>query len=249
MRLAPATSRAEALASRLEHRIAEEGLGAGQRIGTKDELRLDAGVAIGTLNQALRLLEARGSVVMKSGPRGGVYVAGAHPLVRLGRTLMSVRGQAVAVKDAVSVRDALEPMLCTEAARLRTDDDIHDLRRLIDKMSAAVTDPAAFLRANWALHRRIAKIVQNRVLASFYDALSDFIEANFEEVVNPTDELGYKQSRLQIHIDLVEAIAAGNKASVARAIRRHTLENAPKRTTNSRAVKSTKARNRDLPDA
>jgi DNA-binding FadR family transcriptional regulator len=140
-------------------------------------------------------------------------------------------------------------MLCTEAARLRTDDDIHDLRRLIDKMSAAVTDPAAFLRANWALHRRIAKIVQNRVLASFYDALSDFIEASFEEVVNPTDEVGYKQSRLQIHIDLVEAIAAGNKAAVARAIRRHTLESAPKRTTNSRAVKSTKARHRDLPDA
>jgi DNA-binding FadR family transcriptional regulator len=40
----------------------------GDRLGTKEELRNDCGVAVGTFNEALRMVQARGLVTVRSGP-------------------------------------------------------------------------------------------------------------------------------------------------------------------------------------
>lgn len=62
-------TRAEALARTLEPAT----FSAGQRIGTKDELRQRFGVAVATMNEAVRLMEMRGLVVARPGPGGGVF--------------------------------------------------------------------------------------------------------------------------------------------------------------------------------
>ena len=68
-------SRAEALAREVEEEIAAGILSTGDRLGTKDDLRLRFNVAVATVNEAIKLLDARGLVEARPGPGGGVFVA------------------------------------------------------------------------------------------------------------------------------------------------------------------------------
>src|SRR6195952_1874853 len=83
-------SRAEAVARALETEIMDEAIAPGERIGKKTELRERFEVALGTVNEAVRLLEMRGLVTVRPGPGGGVFVAS-------GSGRMAVRHPALAV--------------------------------------------------------------------------------------------------------------------------------------------------------
>ena len=53
-------SRSEAIARRVEQEILDGALTRGTRLGTKQELRDRFGVAVATVNEAIRVLEVRG---------------------------------------------------------------------------------------------------------------------------------------------------------------------------------------------
>src|SRR2546428_13996659 len=74
-------------AERAAQRIAERARGAtpGARLGTKTELREWCGVSVGTVNEALRLLQSRGVVAVRPGPRGGVFGGRNTPVGRPGQ--------------------------------------------------------------------------------------------------------------------------------------------------------------------
>src|SRR6266511_3932371 len=88
-------SRAEALARRLEARILDGGMRAGDRVGTKEDLRERFGVAVATVNEAIRLLQARGLVQVRPGPRGGVFASEPSPFVRLGHQVLALKHEGV----------------------------------------------------------------------------------------------------------------------------------------------------------
>ena len=72
-------TRAELTAQRIADRA--RGAAPGARLGTKKELRELCGVSVGTFNEALRLLQSRGVVAVRPGPRGGLFVAEQSPMV------------------------------------------------------------------------------------------------------------------------------------------------------------------------
>ncbi|HEY3718019.1 MAG TPA: FCD domain-containing protein [Jatrophihabitantaceae bacterium] len=47
----------------------------GSRLGSKDDLRVRCGVSVGTFDEAVRLVQARGLVAMRPGPGGGLFQA------------------------------------------------------------------------------------------------------------------------------------------------------------------------------
>ncbi|MGW6456193.1 FadR/GntR family transcriptional regulator [Streptomyces sp. NPDC055078] len=218
--------KADTLAKYIEDLIARRRLTPGDRIATKEELRQESGVARATVNEAVRLLQAQGRVVLRPGPGGGLFVAPTDPVVRLGQTLLTVHSEPVSVIDAIAVRNGLEPVVASDAARFRGARDIADLRVLIDAMAEAVNDPERFLRANWRLHERIAQIVRNHILQTMYLGLVQFIQDQATEVVphrTLEEHTRYKKHRLNIHIDLVQAIIAGDPGAAAEAAERHAL--------------------------
>lgn len=213
-------SRAEALAHRLEASITDGGLPPGQRLGTKDELKQRHGVAAGTLNEALRLLQMRGFVEARPGPGGGLFSAAPSAAMRLSHLVLGFREGGATARDCLEVRNALEPLLAAEATRHRSDDDVRDLRTILAEMRTHLEDPAAYLRANWALHRRMAAISRNAVLSNVYLTVLDYAEGELEDV-RPDDVFGTGAENWRIHEGLVEAIASGDLALTAAASRRH----------------------------
>jgi DNA-binding FadR family transcriptional regulator len=73
----------------------------GTRLGTKEELRALCGVSVGTFNEALRLVQARGLVTVRAGRVGGLFASRQSPLVRLGNSVLAIDDDATSVADAL----------------------------------------------------------------------------------------------------------------------------------------------------
>ena len=203
-----AATRPEQAAERLAGLAA--GAEPGTRLGTKDELRALCGVSVGTFNEALRLVQARGLVTVRAGRVGGLFASRQSPLVRLGNSVLAIDSDAMSVADAVRIRDALEPLLVEDAVR----------HRVGERCRGAATGPRAhgagadaldgyeFLRANWALHARMAEVSPSVMLRSFYLSLLEMIESHTLSV-HSVDEAPlpeYLDKRYRLHADLVSAI-------------------------------------------
>lgn len=214
---------AQRLASEIEELIGDRGLRSGDRIATMEELRAQTGYGRATIGETTRLLTERGSVEVRPGRGGGVFVAQASPVVRMRQTLLTVRQGAATVAQAIAVRDTLEELIALEAAAHRTDQDIRDLEVCLNAMRRAGDDLEQFLHANWSLHERIAAIIPNDLARAMYVGLVRCIaelsvKADPEAASTPGD---YLVQRLLVHEDLVAAIRLGDAERTRAAVAAH----------------------------
>jgi DNA-binding FadR family transcriptional regulator len=120
-------------------------------------------------------------------------------------------------REVLEVRQALEIVSASLAAGRRTEEQAEHLRELLAQRTRAVAseDLDAMVEADVELHRYIAEIAGNRVLAELYatvlDAVVDNIRFNFSHFGQEGNS----------HEDLVDAIAAGDPARAAREIDRY----------------------------
>jgi GntR family transcriptional repressor for pyruvate dehydrogenase complex len=216
-------TRAQVLAARMEQRIAEQALVAGDAFGTIESWRESSGFARATVSEALRLLVDRGVIEIRPGRGGGVFVASTGPVVRLRHTLLSVHGEATTLADAIAIREALEPLLVADATRSRSAADLRRLRSRLDAMAAQLDDHDAFMRSNWALHEQIAGISPNEMLRAIYLAMMHVIGEQAERAVSDqeTGSAEYRQHRLEVHRELVAAIDSRDLDRARRAVEAH----------------------------
>jgi DNA-binding FadR family transcriptional regulator len=213
-------SRAEELSRRLEQEIVDKGLPSGERLGTKEEIRGRFGYAVATVNEALRLLETRGLIEARPGPGGGMFVASPSTRVRLNHLILGFKVDDAPFTDCLAVRNALEPLVCREAAAHCRPADAKALRQIVARMQKETEKPRAFLRLNWDLHRRMAKMSTNAPLKTLYLTLLDFVDEGLDDVTG--DEFFDAAGNLAVHEELVEAVIDGDPKRLAKAIEQHT---------------------------
>jgi DNA-binding FadR family transcriptional regulator len=212
-------TRAEELAAALDERIRGEHLAVGELVGTLDSLRAETGFAYSTVSEAVRLLRDRGVLEIRPGRNGGLFVAESGPVVRMRHTLLNVSEEPETIADAIELRDHLEVLIDVSAARHCTDRDATELNELLEMMRSAPTWDD-FVRANWALHERIAAICPNEMARAVYVGTLGHLGATSARF-DDSDAGGYRHQRIQIHVDLVDAIAAGDEPAVREVVSRH----------------------------
>ncbi|HEY4278581.1 MAG TPA: FCD domain-containing protein [Conexibacter sp.] len=214
--LTPRVSRAETLARQLEREIRAQAIPPGVRLGTKVELRERFGVAAGTLNEAVRVMETRGIVIARPGPGGGVFVADSSH-ARHGTVVLELDFASSSISDCAELRASLEPAICRSVARDHTPADIAEIQRLVGELADSGPDPHAFREANWSFHRGIAAICPNVPLRTVYLAAIGMLE----EAMAQFGFTSYDARAVAVHRELADAIAEGEGARLERAIRRH----------------------------
>jgi DNA-binding FadR family transcriptional regulator len=228
-RLGIRTSRAEQLAQELQREIAER-RSPGDRLGTKEELRRRFGVAVATVNEAIRMLETHGLVETRPGPGGGVFISRPDGRLIFKHAVLGFESGVTSYDECLELRDALEPAIDRHAARHHTARDIASLEALLAEMESAKDDPRRFFAVNWALHRQLGAICRNGPLRAMYLSLIDFLES----IMGGAEFVGFDgDSLVAIHRELVAAIAAGDGPRLERAVAAHrpTRPGGPRATT------------------
>jgi DNA-binding FadR family transcriptional regulator len=214
--LAGPTTRGRSAADHLAVEIAT--MQEGDRLGTKKELCARLGVANGTLNEAIRLLQERGLVTLRPGPKGGIFVARTDPIARLGHTLLPLRAEPDLVAGALEVQESLQALAALDALRHRTADDVTALLELQHQIEEAVDDDAEFTAALARLHESIATIGTNQVLQVVYRGVLAYVRANENTGPEPVRSLAERRTLLRRHVRLIAAIVDQNEDACRRAM-------------------------------
>jgi DNA-binding FadR family transcriptional regulator len=223
VRPSPRLSRGEAAAIQL---IAiAEATAPGGRMGSREELRARCEVSVGTFNEAMRIAQSRGVITVRPGPGGGVFAADQSPMVRLGNSVLALDAAQAPIAEAVRIRDALDPLLIEDALWHASPADIAGMREVLADMAAAAErqDPDQFVRANWALHARIASVSPHAMLRSLYVNLLDQIESHTLAVLPDSERplLEYIAERHALHIAIVDALDDRDRERALDLITRH----------------------------
>ena len=105
------------------------------------------------------------------------------------------------------MRQTLEPVAAALAAIRRTDEQVAELRRLVDAMAAARADKAEFTRVDVALHVLVLAASANPFMQSIGALIQTALSASFTSSA-PTDDARRAADAVRQHAAIVDAIAA-----------------------------------------
>jgi DNA-binding FadR family transcriptional regulator len=213
-------SKASRLAEEFQRHIDSNGLPPGSALGTKAAIGERHDVSLGTLNEALRLLQVRDYVVVKSGPKGGVFVGQKRERSGLTNVLLTAQDHPQHVNDCLRIQDALQKLVASEGASGCDARHASLIERVLARLEAA-SSPREIFEINWDIDREIAKAGNNRALTEMYCALLDSLRASirwFE--VDPEMAEGARR----IHVAMARAVMANDVDGAVAAARLHSPE-------------------------
>ncbi|WP_244882504.1 FadR/GntR family transcriptional regulator [Gordonia desulfuricans] len=203
-------SRAEQAANQIARLAA--GTPAGERIGSKDDIRQITRVSVGTVNEAIKLALERGVITSRPGPGGGIFAADPSPLSRMNGWFRSAAEDSSALAESIQIRDAIAPLVVTEALSMLTDDDVREMRTRVDHMRRTRDehDISGFVWAAWHVHEHLASVGHSQLLNSLYLSIMDVgtshLRAQLEAVDGRTPV--YLDRLAEVVEQLVDALAA-----------------------------------------
>jgi DNA-binding GntR family transcriptional regulator len=190
------------VAVRLRELIIEGELPAGTRLNER-ALGERLGVSRTPLREAFRLLSAEGLVQIQ--PNRGAQV---------------VELSEQDIRESFEVMSGLEALSGELACRRITDAELAEIRALTYEMLAchARRDLPAYYRLNRAIHERINKAADNRLLGQVYTTLNLRIQ-NLRFRLNFDEDQWDTAARE--HAEMVDALASRDSARMANLMRRH----------------------------
>ncbi|MDP7705151.1 FadR/GntR family transcriptional regulator [Mycobacterium sp. TY815] len=208
------------MAADLEHEILTARLPVGAHLGRRSEIMDRFGISPTVMNETLRILRDRDLVAVRPGPGGGITVASAPPQVRVGALDLWFQPSNPHPLDLFEARLYLEFGL-TKAAFERADaDDVTAMRAAMVTLRAS-TDAARFFDAVLAFHGVVAAAAHIPVLEGMHQTIVTSIKAVLTRVRFVDQYEPLLAASLDVHDDIVAAIALHDQASFVASLNRH----------------------------
>jgi DNA-binding FadR family transcriptional regulator len=212
--------RSHALQTRIMDLILEQGLDVGDSLPTESELSAVLGVGRNTVRESLKVLQALGVIEIRHG--FGTFVAPnnfsalTEGLVFRGK--LSLRHHGEEAMELVDVRQALESGLIGRAIDLVTDEQLGDLRAVMEGMEMAAGAGEPFAELDAEFHRRLYAPLNNELLMNLMDVFWKVYRQIHQALGAGPVNLG---DQVRIHWEIYEAVADKDKPLAAERLQRH----------------------------
>jgi DNA-binding FadR family transcriptional regulator len=163
----PKRSRPVRVADEIKQWVVEGDLKAGDKLPNESAMIEQFGVSKGTVREALRILEAQGLIVTKTGPGGGSIVG--EVSAERARSLLAnyYYFQGLSIADIDQMRKALEPELAASLAGQLSKaqlDELQDLAERHPEPSKSAEEEKEQHIASLVFHVRLSDFAGNRLL-------------------------------------------------------------------------------------
>jgi DNA-binding FadR family transcriptional regulator len=188
----------------------------GSRLPAERELTDIFKASRGTLREALRVLEQKGLISIKTGVKGGAVVntPTTHPVSESLDLL--IRYQRVSLRDLAEFREGVEGMVAAMAAKRASKEDLQSLKGLLKEAGVCLKQGTpgweAFIRIDNQIHMALAKMAGNPVYESVLRTVYDHIHRYFDRFLPREEEV-----ILENYKDLQEIVKAVEEGRAARA--------------------------------
>jgi DNA-binding FadR family transcriptional regulator len=192
------------------------GMRPGDWLGTESELAAKLGVSRLTMRDAVRTLEAQGMVEVKVGAAGGLRVAQASPAHLAEALAVQTNLLGISLEQITEALGCLEPQVAGLAALRRSEEQLEELRAILEQHRSWYSDLMRFHQATSDFHLAIAAASANGALYVPLRAM----RMTEERLFRPFEELANAAPRITRHHALIfEAIAAGDQRGAEEAMR------------------------------
>ncbi|MEZ8694203.1 FCD domain-containing protein [Vibrio splendidus] len=197
----------DGVADEIEKLIVNNSLKKGDTLPSERELMAAFDVGRPSVREALMKLSQKGLVEIKSGEKTRVTRPTTETLLgNISGVAIGLLSQEKEKHQFEHMRQIFEVAMVREAARVRTEDDIHRLKMILDHNKSACDDNDRFVETDIEFHLCIIDMLKNPMISSLYQSLiSWLIKAR-----NPTDYIPYHEQNYGEHVKIVDAIVEGN---------------------------------------
>jgi GntR family transcriptional repressor for pyruvate dehydrogenase complex len=187
----------------------------GARMPSERQLAEAFGVGRSAMREAIKALSLIGLVEVRQGD--GTYLRKADSallpeVIEWGLLLGERR-----TMDLVEARQEIEIVIAGLAARRRTEKDIEDLTRILERMERT-TVASAFVEADVQFHMRLADASDNLVLRDIHSSVQALLRTWIGRVLAAE---GSRVPSYLEHVPILAAIVDGNPEAAQRAMEAH----------------------------
>lgn len=172
------------------------------------------------VREALQALANKGVITISHGERSRVNDLSATMALRqvddIAKLLLSAEPSNV--EHLRQVRKILEAGTVQIAAANRNDDDLRQLRQLVDKQKRQLNNPKGFIETDIAFHTAVANTSRNPLLHAVTFAMLTWLFEYHEPLLHWT---GREETTLLEHEKLVDHLEARNETAAAALMREH----------------------------
>lgn len=218
-------SRPVQVADQIKAWVVERDLRQGDKLPNEAEMIALFQVSKGTVREALRILEAQGLIVTRTGPGGGSFVGEVSQDRALSLLGNYFYFQELALSDIYQMRKVLEPELVAGLAGQLDEAQLDTLSRLVGAHATPAQSPEEEKRehiASLAFHAKLAEFAQNRLLGfmiSFMVRMLTEMTVYRRLYDMPNHEL-WRRGR-QYQLELIEALRHGDPEAARRTMASH----------------------------
>src|SRR6056297_595486 len=218
-------SRPVRVADAIKEWVVERGLKPGDRLPGEAELIRRFAMSKGTIREAMRLLQAQGLVVTKTGPGGGSFVGEvskdrAHALLA-----NYFYFQNVSIDDIYQVRIVLEPELAASLAGKLTEAQLAELQEIMQTYAAPAKDAREERLqhvASLRFHARLSDFGENALLSFFISFMAQILTdlTVYKRLYTTPNHDLWKRGR-DHQLDLIAALRSGDAEAARHVMASH----------------------------
>lgn len=206
----------EKIVQRILKLIREKQLKPGDRLPPERELAAMMQVSRPSLREALRALSIMGVIYNRQG--SGTFIASQKPVRVIEQLNFILAVNDTSFLQLTEARRVIESGIAQLAAKKISDEQLQELKAIVEQDAQVLDDPEAFLRADLDFHNKISEVADNQMLSLFMQSLTSLSIYSRERTVA---NLKMREQTVQAHRKILTALTDHDPEQAAEAMKSH----------------------------